>query len=287
MARCKQCGKRGWFLKLDNYGRCMDCQAKYFEEIKLKRKIELQNKQRKEMQINIRMSIQNKISDLPVAQVNLSQEKVASRPVYELRDLKYSNITPKGKYPEIVVIDAETTGISASKDRIVELSAVRFVNSEATEMFTTLVNPMIDIPAEATSVNGITNEMVAGCAPVSQIITSFDSFVGSSDVVAHNLAFDLKFIHKAGSKLTDTSRRYFCTMEQAQRMLKKPKYKWDKEYEFYDIDYDCDYDVENHKLGTLCEYFNIYIPNQHRSFADAYCTGLLFFELVNLKQNRV
>lgn len=59
-----------------------------------------------------------------------------------------------------VVFDLETTGISAVKDDIIEISALKVKNHEQVETFSRLVNPRRPIPAGATKVNGITDEMV-------------------------------------------------------------------------------------------------------------------------------
>ena len=266
MARCVKCRKWGFFLKTDANGMCKKC----LREEYVRKRNELATET---------------LKNIPMVEIAISHEKTKSRALYELEVIKFSNITPKGKYPEFVVVDVETTGLKASRDRIVEIAAVRFVDNKPTEMFSTLINPEISIPKDASDVNGITNEMVKDSPTIQQTIKAFDVFVGGSDIVAHNLSFDLGFIHKSGSSITDTKRRYFCTLEQGQKLLKKLKRRWNKEYEFYEEDYESDYDVEDHKLGTLCEYFDIVNPSQHRAYADAYCTGLLFLEMINMKQS--
>ena len=80
-----------------------------------------------------------------------------------------------------------------------------------------------------------------------------------------------------------TFRRLF-NFFQAQRILKTPKRKYDKEYDSWEVDYDSDYDVENYKLETLCDYYKITIANAHRADADALATGDLFLRLVEEKQ---
>jgi len=72
-------------------------------------------------------------------------------------------------------------------------------------------------------------------------------------------------------------------MQIAQKMLKKPKYKYDKEWEEYVIDYNSDYDVEDHKLDTLCSYYGIARNNEHRALSDCYDTARLFKKLAEDK----
>lgn len=287
MAKCVLCNKRGFFLKVNSNGMCIECEKRQLElqrQLEEKRKAEEIRQKREEYIRNKKEQLKSTIRSLPKHCITLSEEKRKRRTGYE--EIPFSNITPKGKYNEFVVFDTETTGLAPSKDRIIELAAIRFVDGQPVEWFETLVNPEKEIPTEATAVNGITNEMVVDAPTISQILPSFEEFVGSSSLVAHNLEFDLKFIFYSGSVITDSKRKYYDTLEQAKKILKKPKMKYDKEYDIYDVDYESDYDVEDYKLETLCDYYMITIPEQHRAYADAYATGILFGSLVEEKQNR-
>ena len=175
------------------------------------------------------------------------------------------------------MFDTETTGLSAAKDKILEIGAIRFENGIPVAAFETLVNPGKPIPEEASSINHITDDMVANAPAIWQVLPAFDAFVGKSAVVAHNLKFDLKFIHRSGSKLIDSNRKYYCTYEQSKRLLKGPTYRNGEMP-------DKDYDVYDHKLGTLCEFYHIFQPDQLRAVADAFATGKLFLKLVEEKQ---
>lgn len=249
--------------------------------IEAEERLERQIKRQKE---KTEMVIQE-IENLTKYQINLNSEKIQNRKIGELSDLKYSNITAKGKYSDFVAIDVETTGLNVAQSKIIEIAAIKFENLIPTEIFSTFIDPGKPIPEEATRINGITNEMVTGSPNIKEGLPSFDEFVGKYDIVGHNLEFDLKFIHRNGSKIIDTNRKYFCTYLQSKKMLKRPKRKWNKEYEMWDEDDDSDYDVVNHKLGTVCDHFDIIIPHQHRAFADAYASGKLFVELIKEKQN--
>ena len=226
---------------------------------------------------------QKELQSIPLFTITVSQEQRKRRVGYE--EIAFANITPKGKYGEFVAFDTETTGLSPSRDRIVELAAIRFVDGVPTEIFDTFINPEREIPAEATAINQITNEMVANAPTISDVLPSFERFVGSSPLVAHNLEFDLKFLFYSGSTITDTPRKYFDTLAQSQKLLKKVKQKYNREYDIWETDYDGTWDVENYKLGTLAEYFDITFPCQHRASGDALVTGKLFLELINIKQS--
>ena len=199
-------------------------------------------------------------------------------------ECKHSTLTARTKLDEFVVIDTETTGLHKGKDKILELGAVRFVGGKPVEIFETLVNPGRPIPKEVTAINHITDDMVSGCPTIREVLPAFDRFVGASNVVGHNLDFDLGFILKAGSRMAHTKRRYYCTLEQSKKILKTPKRKWDSDINAYVKDIDGDWDVEDCKLNTLCEYYGIVAPDAHRASADDYVTAQLLLCLADSKK---
>ena len=239
-------------------------------------------KKREEYLRNKVLTAQNELASLHRYTIKVSNEQRKRRTGYE--EVSYSNITPKGKYPEFVVFDTETTGLSPSKDRIVELSAIRFVNGIPTEIFETFINPEREISTETSAINHITNDMVADAPTISEVLPSFEVFVGKSPLVAHNLEFDIKFLFYSGSIITDTPRKYYDTLAQSQKMLRKMKYKYNREYDIWEQNYDSDWDVIDYKLGTVAEYFDITFPCQHRASSDAMVAGKVFLKLIERKQ---
>ena len=179
----------------------------------------------------------------------------------------FSNITPKASYHEVVVFDTETTGLAPSRDRIIEIAAIRYMDGYPVEKFHSYINPECPIPEAASKINHITDDMVSSAPTIGQVLPSFDEFVGSSILVAHNLEFDLKFIYYSGSHVLDIKRKYIDTLEQAQKVLKRED------------------DVYNHKLTTLCEYYHIPMIDEHSALSDAFAAGSLFFRLVEDKQD--
>ncbi|MDD6274939.1 MAG: 3'-5' exonuclease [Clostridiaceae bacterium] len=238
--------------------------------------------------INDSASFQKTIEAIPSVEIMLSETVYAKKPVSELEELvKYSNITSKTSFDRIgsfVVVDTETTGLSSTRDNIIELAAIKFEDWIPIAKFHTLINPKKHIPDDASAVNGITDEMVAEAPTFSQIIESLIDFVGKFSLVGHNLPFDLKFLYRYGYDFTTEKRRYFDTCEIAKKTLKKPKMKWDKEYGEYVINDNYDYDVEDYKLTTLCDYYGIRDNTfAHRALSDALATGLLFKKLAQDK----
>ena len=87
-------------------------------------------------------------------------------------------------------------------DDIIEISAVKVKGGIVQDTFSTLVNPGRHIPAQATKVNGITDQMVSEAPLIREAMTEFLRFVGEDILVGHNIqSFDMKFIYREVEEL--------------------------------------------------------------------------------------
>ena len=100
-----------------------------------------------------------------------------------------------------VILDTETTGMNKDKDKIIEFAMIVFEFDPETgaicgvvESYNSLEDPGVPIPLEATAVNNITNEMVAGHRIDDEKVALLLANV--SLVIAHNAAFDRPFVEK-------------------------------------------------------------------------------------------
>jgi DNA polymerase III epsilon subunit family exonuclease len=95
---------------------------------------------------------------------------------------------------EFVAFDIETTGLSPTADRIIELGAVKFSTGGTIEFFEELINPEREIPQDAIEVHGITPEMLVGKPTLAEVLPRFFKFSENTILVAHNAEFDVSFI---------------------------------------------------------------------------------------------
>lgn len=86
----------------------------------------------------------------------------------------------------ICFFDLETTGISITKDRIVEISILKVNPDGSEEKKTWLVNPEMQIPEVVIAVHGITNEKVANEPTFKELAKEINSWIKDADLGGFN-----------------------------------------------------------------------------------------------------
>lgn len=189
----------------------------------------------------------------------LERQTTASVP-----EIKIKNITKsfdiEAKMPIFTVIDLETTGLKPGKDRIIQVSAMRYEGSEPVEAMVSYVNPCKPIPKEASDINGIHDDDVKDAPTLDAIAESLKEFVGKSPILGYNIPFDLQFLYCSGIDLISKRSIYDA------RVLAKKLYKGDIEY----------YSLEN-----VLAYNGISIGELHDAKVDCFATGLVFLKMVD------
>ena len=168
---------------------------------------------------------------------------------------------------KFIAFDLETTGIKPQIDAIVEIGAVLFEGNQPQKSYGTLINPGIPIPKEASSVHGITDEMVREKPSVEEVLADFAHFCGSLPLVAHNAPFDFKFLLKeiTQHRSLAPSGVVLDTLPLARRTFPG---------------------LPNYRLGTLVTYFKFPSGTFHRAEEDsAYC-GRLFAKIIETLEMR-
>ncbi|MFN3170047.1 MAG: exonuclease domain-containing protein [Hyphomicrobiales bacterium] len=166
-----------------------------------------------------------------------------------------------------VVFDTETTGLEPSKgDEIISIGAVRIVNGRLLrgEIFNEFVNPQRAIPAASTKIHGITDAMVADAPMIDETLPRFHGYVGPGALIAHNAAFDMKFLALKESQVgVQFNQPVLDTLLLAAHALGRD---------------------ESLSLDGLSERFGVVLPpeDRHTALGDALATGEVFIKLLPL-----
>jgi len=113
-----------------------------------------------------------------------------------------------------VAFDFETTGLSADRDRVVEIGAVAFrVRKEDGRWigvddgaYETLVNPERPIPPAVSAIHGIDDLAVSSAPTFAETAAELLAFIDGSILVAHNAPFDMGFLAAEAARATSSSR---------------------------------------------------------------------------------
>jgi DNA polymerase-3 subunit epsilon len=161
----------------------------------------------------------------------------------------------------IVVLDFETTGMSPPRgDRAIEVGAVRIVDERIVDRFQSLMDPGRRISRFIEQYTGITPAMVRDAPPAAEVMAAFADFIGDCPLVAHNAAFDRRFLDAEFERIGCVRRQEFtCSLRVARRLYPE---------------------APNHKLGTLVRYKQLPTDGRfHRALADAEMTAHLWLRM--------
>ena len=158
-----------------------------------------------------------------------------------------------------ICFDIETTGLSAARDKITEIGAVKVENGVITDTFSTFANPEMPIPQKITQLTGITDDMVKDAPSQREAVGAFLEFAGNNVLVAHNAPFDTSFIAKA---CEDMGREYNYTSIDTVAISRAILT-----------------DIKNCKLDTVAKFLRLGDFNHHRATDDAEMLARIFINL--------
>jgi DNA polymerase III epsilon subunit family exonuclease len=167
---------------------------------------------------------------------------------------------------EFVVFDLETTGLSAVRNQICEVGAVRVRELEPVESFQSLVNPGVALPEPIARLTGLRAEELKRAPSVASVLKRFLAFTGDELLVAHNARFDQRFVERQlllvhGRRLSEPP---LCTAALARRLL--------------------DGRLRRVGLASLAHFFDVPTRPCHRALPDAEATAEVLIHLIGLAQ---
>ena len=167
------------------------------------------------------------------------------------------------------VLDLETTGFSATNDRITEIGIMKVKNKEVIDEFSCFVNPGRHIPERVTEVTNITDEMVKDAETIEQVFPKMLEFLGDQEntvIVAHNANFDVGFLKQNAKRLGyDFDYSYLDTLSLAKDLF--PDYK-------------------KYKLGKIAENLGIKVEVAHRALDDVDTTVKVFNVMIDMLKEK-
>lgn len=165
-----------------------------------------------------------------------------------------------------VVFDIETTGLSSIKDKIIEIGAVKVVNQQISERFSTFVNPQRPIPFKIEQLTSINDTMVMDAPTIEVVLPKFLEFVGDSVLVAHNASFDVGFIEQA-MRYQDLQPDFVSVDTVALARVLLPT-------------------ISRFTLNVVAKALNVSLQNHHRAVDDAGATAEIFVKFIQMLEER-
>ena len=158
---------------------------------------------------------------------------------------------------EFTAFDIETTGLSAKHHYIIEIGAVRFRNTNILNEASWLIRPPIPVPERATRIHGITTDNLADATNFNTVLTLFNNFSEDSILLAHNAAFDTRFIQAELNRAGLSTNTFLCvdTLPLFREWLPN---------------------LKSYGLGALAEHHKKPFEKAHRARADAHMLAEMF-----------
>lgn len=177
---------------------------------------------------------------------------------YEIYQFAYSKNKSR-EYPnDYVVFDTETTGLEPEIDKIIEISAIKYINGEAIDYFSQLVNPKQKLDSFITKLTGIKDSDLIDKPTIDKVLPAFYKFIENYTLIAHNTPFDIKMIacESYRHNIELCSNKLIDTVPLAKRMIPQSE-------------------ISNYKLETLKNYFGINIKS-HRGTEDCEMCNIVY-----------
>lgn len=160
---------------------------------------------------------------------------------------------------DYIVVDLEMTGLSAKRDSILEIGAVKVREKKVCGSFSRLIRPNGRISGKIQELTGITEELAAQGCGVDEAAAEFLTFAEDLVWVGHNVIYDYSFVGQWAVNHEIALKKYAVdTFKIARKCLPG---------------------LEKRSLDYLCEYYEIPRTRKHRAYEDAAATQALYERL--------
>ena len=154
-----------------------------------------------------------------------------------------------------VALDLEMTGLKPKEDRIIEIGALKVIDGEAADSFSTLINPRMELPERITGITGIDPQELENAPEIGDVLGLLSEFIGELPLLGHRILFDYSFLKRAmvNHKLS-FEKKGIDTLALSRKYLSE---------------------LPSKRLEDMCLYYRI--PQQaHRAMEDARAAHLLY-----------
>ncbi len=154
---------------------------------------------------------------------------------------------------EYIILDLETTGLSARYDEIIEFGAIKYRDGNVVDTIQMFINPKIDIPYFISNKTNINNQMVENSPSFKEVAKTITDFIGDGVIVAHNASFDFHFLNESLRKnnLPELNNNVIDTLGLSRNLLTDRRYfSLGRVAKFYGITYE---DDAAHRADYDCE----------------------------------
>lgn len=119
----------------------------------------------------------------------------------------------------LIFVDVETTGTRSTRDRITEIAALKVINGQLVDRWSSLIYPECKVPAQISQLTGIHDDMLSNAPRFANVAESLREWLGDGHLVAHNARFDYSFLRNEFKRVgQDFRASLICTLRLSRRI---------------------------------------------------------------------
>ncbi|WP_025725126.1 PolC-type DNA polymerase III [Acholeplasma granularum] len=179
------------------------------------------------------------------------------------------------------VIDIETTGLSNTRDKIIEIAAYKIRSGMISDRFEMLIDPEEKLSDITIRITNITDDMVHGQPKIEEVLPQFFEFIKDTVLVAHNASFDSGMLFEHAKKL-NIKHEEFAVIDTLNiaRYFYNATNKDKNHARYYVNDAGNIPDLKRFNLKAVTKFFKVNLEAHHRAIYDAYATAEVFIHML-------